>query len=438
MTSEDIVHDFHRLYLDRGLHANYGRGLHAQTTYHGAEAHKCPLDLWVFQEILWDVKPRLVIELGTYLGGTTLFLADQLESLGAGRVISVDCQALERPPHPRIQYLLGQTSDAHILAAVRQAAGDAAPGPVLVIHDADHRWPQVMDDLRTYSEFVTPGSYLIVEGTSINGHPVLVDWGQGPWEAVEQLLIERPDFEADRSREKYLLTYNPRGYLKRQAYYGVHRSDTAANQAMLIQRFLKALPPSIPKSPVILDLGSYTGEQACEFATTFPLAQIFAFEARPQSAAVVRRTVARFPNIAVIQAAVHDFDGQTVFQAVDQGNPGASSLFVGSAPEVQPIQQTPVTVPALRLDTWAKQVGIDHFDLVWMDLQGAELLALRGMGEMLRTVQALQLEVTYRELYHGQVMWPEIRAFLESQGMQLVDEWPDVSGYFGDAVFVRR
>lgn len=216
MTPDDIVREFHRLYVDRGLHADYGRGLHAQTKYHGVEAHKCPLDLWIFQEILWDVKPRLVIELGTYLGGTALFLAHQLECLGAGRVISVDCQNLERPQHPRIQYLLGSTSDAHIIATIQQAAIDVAPGPVLVIHDADHRWPQVIEDLRTYSPLVTPGSYLIVEDTNVNGHPVLVDWGPGPWEAVEQFLSEHPEFERDPRREKFLLTYNPGGYLRRK------------------------------------------------------------------------------------------------------------------------------------------------------------------------------------------------------------------------------
>lgn len=207
---------------------------------------------------------------------------------------------------------------------------------------------------------------------------------------------------------------------------------------MLIQRFLKSLPTDIPESPVILDVGSCHGEQACEFATAFPEARIFAFEARPQSAETVRRTVARFPNIAVVEAAVHEFDGETVFQAVDEMNPGASSLFVGSGvQEIHPIRQVPITVPALRLDTWARRADIDRFDVVWMDLQGAELLALRGMGELRQTVRAIQLEITYRELYHGQVMWPEVRTFLESNGMRLVDEWPDICGYFGDAVFVR-
>jgi FkbM family methyltransferase len=207
----------------------------------------------------------------------------------------------------------------------------------------------------------------------------------------------------------------------------------------MIERFLASLPPDIPTSPTILDVGSYTGEQACEFATAFPTARIFAFEARPQSAEVVRRTVATIPNVSIIQAAVHEFDGETEFHVVDEGNPGASSLFVGSGvQEIHPIRQTSIRVPTIRLDTWARGQDIEHVDLVWMDLQGADLVALRGMGELLATIRAVQLEITYHELYHGQVMWPEVRAFLESHGMELVDEWPDISGYLGDAVFVRQ
>ncbi len=207
---------------------------------------------------------------------------------------------------------------------------------------------------------------------------------------------------------------------------------------MLIQRFLNSIPTDISRTPVILDVGSYTGEQACEFAMKFPNAQIFAFEARPQSAEQIRRFVAPYSNIEVIESAIHEYDGETEFHVVNDTNPGASSLFIGSGTQaIHPIQQTAITVTAMRLDTWAKRAKIYSFDLVWMDLQGAELLALRGMGDMLRTVRAIQLEITYRELYSGQVMWPEVRAFLEVNGMSLVDEWPDVCGYFGDAVFVR-
>ena len=130
---DNVVREFHRLFYERGLHANYGRGLHAETRYHGIEAHKCPLDLWIFQEILCDVRPQLVIELGTYLGGTTLFLAHQLDALGGGQVVSVDCRELPRPTHARIRYVLGQTTAPDVVAIVTDLARSTS-GPVLIIH----------------------------------------------------------------------------------------------------------------------------------------------------------------------------------------------------------------------------------------------------------------------------------------------------------------
>lgn len=220
--SETTIRDFHRLYHDHGCQANYGRGLHAQTTYHGHEAHKCPLDLWIYQEILHDVRPGLVIELGSYLGGTALFLAHQLELLRAGTVLSIDRQTLRRPEHPRLRFLLGDTRDSAVLAEVRDAVGRDSSQPVLVIHDADHRAAQVLADLECYAPLVTPGSYLIVEDTNLNGHPVLHGWGPGPWEAVDEFLIGHPEFVPDRGREKFLMTYNPRGY-RRRLLPGEHR-----------------------------------------------------------------------------------------------------------------------------------------------------------------------------------------------------------------------
>lgn len=210
-----VIRDFHRLYYEHGVHGDYGRGLHAQTKYHGVESHKCPLDLWIYQELLYEVRPALVIELGTYLGGTSLFLAHQLELLQAGSVVSIDCRSLPRPEHPRLRYLLGETTAPEVLAEVRAAATHVGSQPVMVIHDADHRRDQVLADLECYAPLVTPGSYLIVEDTNVNGHPVLNGWGPGPWEAVDEFLEHHSDFAVDPTREKFLMTYNPRGYLRR-------------------------------------------------------------------------------------------------------------------------------------------------------------------------------------------------------------------------------
>ena len=69
----------------------------------------------------------------------------------------------------------------------------------------------MLDELRAYSPLVSPGSYLIVEDTNVNGHPALPEHGPGPMEAVEEFL------EVDVAREKFFLTFNPRGFLRRRA-----------------------------------------------------------------------------------------------------------------------------------------------------------------------------------------------------------------------------
>jgi cephalosporin hydroxylase len=87
----------------------------------------------------------------------------------------------------------------------------------MAILDSDHHAAHVGRELRAYREFVTVGSYLVVEDTNVNGHPVMPEHGPGPFEAVEEFLREDRQFEADRSREKFLLTYFPNGFLKKVA-----------------------------------------------------------------------------------------------------------------------------------------------------------------------------------------------------------------------------
>ena len=86
--------------------------------------------------------------------------------------------------------------------------------------DADHRAHHVLEELRTYSPLVSPGCYLVVEDSFLGGRPVRPDAVPGPSEALDAWLAEDPPFEPDRWRERYLLTQNPRGYLRRIAEDG--------------------------------------------------------------------------------------------------------------------------------------------------------------------------------------------------------------------------
>ena len=186
------------------------------TRWLGAWTLKYPTDLWSYQEILVEVRPTLVVETGTWRGGSARFLGSVCELLGRGHVVSVDIQ--EPPdgapaPHPRVTYLRGSSTAPELVEQVH-ALQDG--GPVVVILDSDHSRDHVLDELRAYASLVTPGSYLIVEDTII-GNPVLRDFGAGPGEAIQAFLAECSDFVVDPYPERFGLTQNPGGFLRRIA-----------------------------------------------------------------------------------------------------------------------------------------------------------------------------------------------------------------------------
>ena len=175
---------------------------------------KCPFDLWIYQEILHRLRPDVIIESGTAYGGSALYLASICDLLGNGRILSIDLQQRPGlPDHHRIQYLYGSSTEPEILSQV----GDSIEPHerVMVVLDASHRKGHVLEELRLYSRFVSQGSYLVVEDTNINGHPVWRGFGSGPYEAVQEFLKQDGRFVVDASWEKFWLTFNPGGYLKR-------------------------------------------------------------------------------------------------------------------------------------------------------------------------------------------------------------------------------
>jgi O-methyltransferase len=212
----DLVERFTRLYYSRWDHGVPGGRGTVSIGWLGHLTQKCPLDLWVFQEILVETTPDVIIECGTCLGGSALFLASICELLGRGRVVSIDVAEVPgRPVHPRLEYVLGSSADPEV---IRRATAGVRPGErVMVILDSDHRRDHVLAELRALADWVTPGCYLIVEDTSVNGHPLAPEYGPGPLEALEAFLPGRGDFELDETRERFLLTLNPRGHLRRTA-----------------------------------------------------------------------------------------------------------------------------------------------------------------------------------------------------------------------------
>jgi cephalosporin hydroxylase len=210
----EAVARFHRLYYQRWNDDADTLNL----SWLGHRLAKCPMDLWMYQELLVRTRPDVVVEAGTYLGGSALFLATILDYIGHGRIITIDIAPQpDRPIHPRIEYVLGSSIDPAVVQHVRASVGER---PAMVILDSDHTENHVYAEMTAYSPLVHPGGYLIVEDTNVNGHPALPSFGPGPMEAVDRFLAERHDFEIDARCERFLMTQNPRGYLRRSAATG--------------------------------------------------------------------------------------------------------------------------------------------------------------------------------------------------------------------------
>jgi cephalosporin hydroxylase len=203
----DVTDRFHVL--------SYTEGALDNTFWFGVPIQKSPLDCWIYQEILFEQRPDLIVETGTYLGGSALFFAHLCDLLGHGAVVTIDRQQRGTVDHPRVTQLVGDALGPEVLRTVAERAAKAER--VLVVLDDDHSAPHVLRELAAYGPLVTPGSYLVVEDTDVNGHPVMPGHGPGPHEAAEEFLRSNDDFVVDRSREKFLLTFFPDGWLRKRS-----------------------------------------------------------------------------------------------------------------------------------------------------------------------------------------------------------------------------
>ena len=204
-----IVTAFHRLYYNDQVWAN------GRTRWLGIPVAKAVTDLFIYQELLYKIQPEVIIECGAYLGGSALYMATILDCIGKGTIISIDIQDHGiKVKHPRIRFELGRSStDRDTLYKVREFVGNKSP--VMVILDSDHRAEHVLNELNLYSPYVTSGSYLICEDTNIN-NIVALDSGPGPAEAVREFLGTNTEFYVDKECEKFFLTFNVSGYLRRK------------------------------------------------------------------------------------------------------------------------------------------------------------------------------------------------------------------------------
>lgn len=187
-----------------------------------------PQDIVAMQELIWRIKPELIIETGVAHGGSIIFHASMLELLGGDAMvvgIDIDIRSHNRreiEQHPmfrRINLIEGSSVDPQIVEQVARLASGKTR--VLVSLDSNHTHAHVLRELELYSPFVRQGSYIVVSDTSIEDMPAHA-YPDRPWKkgdnaktAVWEFLKANNRFEIDREMEnKLLLTSAPDGYLK--------------------------------------------------------------------------------------------------------------------------------------------------------------------------------------------------------------------------------
>jgi len=205
------VDEFHKFYENSRIWE--------QTRWFGVPMWKLPFDAFIIQELIYEVRPEYIIETGTGHGGSAIFYAGICELLGEGKVITIDLTQKynlddfsQHEWSDRITFLHGGSTNPIFFDRIKEVAEGKRN---IVILDSYHSYEHVCKELELYQELVPVGSYLIVEDTHVSGHPVPWEYGKGPYESVEWFLSQTDDFEPQYWCEKYIMTFNPKGYLKR-------------------------------------------------------------------------------------------------------------------------------------------------------------------------------------------------------------------------------
>jgi len=186
-----------------------------------------PQDIIAIQEIIWKVKPDLIIETGIAHGGSLIFSSSLLELIGHGKVLGIDIDirrhnrtAIKKHPHhKRIMMIEGSSIDEKIISKVKKIC--KGKEKIIVILDSNHSHKHVQKELQLYSPLVKKGGYLIVLDTGIEDMPKKFfknrPWNKGnnPKTAVREFLKTNSRFKIDKEFDnKLLITSAPEGYLK--------------------------------------------------------------------------------------------------------------------------------------------------------------------------------------------------------------------------------
>ena len=196
------------------LNSRFYRHIHTEKrepTWRGVQVIKMPTDLLLYEQVIWENKPDVIVEIGTCFGGSALFFQDALDRVGhGGSVITIDIRDRVKEHDPRINYLLGDSKSDEIIGQVKAMTAGKA---VMVVVDGYHGRRQVKWELHKYTDIVTSGQYMVVEDCYSKEGKLYQ-----PGEARDWFLGTRRGrlFEQTNLDRQYLIGFCVGGWLRRK------------------------------------------------------------------------------------------------------------------------------------------------------------------------------------------------------------------------------
>lgn len=200
LSKQGVVDRFANLYLDSGVLT--------QTTWLGIPSYQIPFDNWLMQEVIAEVKPDFIVEMGTLYGGTALFYATVLQQVNEhGKVITIDIE-----PHAgeasqlklfqkSVEVIKGNCLSKEVAEAIHQRVRGSK---VLIALDTDFGIEDTLKALQLYAPLVSPGSYFVLENINPTSE-----------KGTQEFLKKNSDFVVDPTRRKFLFSSYSSGFLKR-------------------------------------------------------------------------------------------------------------------------------------------------------------------------------------------------------------------------------
>jgi FkbM family methyltransferase len=218
---------------------------------------------------------------------------------------------------------------------------------------------------------------------------------------------------------------------KVNAYRNIPRSVSELHHS--VKRFL-------PKNPILIEAGSHMGYDTLGLSKIWPLGFIYGFEPIPALYEALSERIKLQKNVKIYNLALGEAD-TTVEMYVSDGQSSASSSVLKPTKHIDLFPGVSFTdkisVKMIKIQTWAQAEGVKSIDLMWLDMQGYEVKALRGMADLLNGVKVIYTELCRDELYQGLVTREAYIHFLETKGFELISKLNE-NDLVSDGIFVNR